>query len=104
MKHTQGQWKASISHGTWIVESVNNNNECYPICTMDNFDGETVDKANANLIAASPTMLEALQEICGYAWSLDEIQPDEITYDKLLKILISIGILAERATAKAEGK
>ena len=63
MKHTQEQWEVSIFNGTWIVEAVNNKKECYPICTMDEFNGETVDKANANLIASAPEMLDALKEI-----------------------------------------
>jgi len=63
MKHTKGKWEASISRGVWIVESVNNNNECSPICTMDDFDGEAVDKANANLMASAPEMLEELKMV-----------------------------------------
>ena len=92
MKYTKGKWKASISRGAWIVESVNNNNECSPICTMDKFDGEAVDKANANLIANSPLMLEALKMVVDYH-DRDEDNETDLHFEN-----------ARDAIAKAEGK
>ena len=57
----------------------------------------------AKLMASSPAMLEALQEICGDIQLLDDVHPDELTNNKLHKILKGIGIFVEKVIAKAEG-
>jgi len=41
-------------------------------------------------------MLETLQEICGDIWLLDDIPPDELTYDRLYKMLKDIGLFTEK--------
>ena len=98
MKHTKGKWEASISRGVWIVESVNNNNECSPICTMDDFDGEAVDKANANLIASAPATLIALNEINDL-----ELDGGFSNYETALRDWAKkVGRIAREAIAKAE--
>ena len=45
-------------------------------------------------------MLEVLQEICGDIWLLDDIPPDELTYDRLYKMLKNIGMYTEKTIDK----
>ena len=49
-------------------------------------------------------MLEALQEICGDIWLLDDIPPDELTYDRLYKMLKDIGMFTEKVIERVTKK
>jgi len=57
-KHTPGPWKASLRHGNsdeWEIMSPSDGN--WKVATVDTI------KANANLIAAAPELLEALKDL-----------------------------------------
>lgn len=59
MKHTKGPWKMTMGTKTCAVKQ---EGSLGYLCEMSDYDrGEQV--ANAQLIAAAPDMLEALQEI-----------------------------------------
>lgn len=67
MKHTPGPW--TIDDGdteAYGVFASDQNAICYLSANAnagDGLRGESTDRANANLIAAAPDMLEALEEI-----------------------------------------
>lgn len=83
--YTKGEWTIRIidSNNVWIAfEDSEPGIEIY-----SPYDGEAL--ANANLIAASPMLYEALEDI-GKAWSFDPQLPEYIK--------------ATEALLKAEGK
>jgi hypothetical protein len=55
-KHTPGPWSTLIPNGRTVTSAE------YIICDMSNISMEE-EQANARLIAAAPTMLEALKAI-----------------------------------------
>ena len=107
MKNTQGKWESHgrkvIVEGRWDDYTI-----CECKCKLPSSHGVCYEKeeakANAKLIASAPEMLRALQEICGDAWALDEIHPNELTRDRLYKMLKDIGMFTEKLIAKVEGK
>lgn len=73
MKHTPGPWKSEklgplAKQPTWRIFAVNNKDEVRDVIT-DVYGGDEIMKddseseANANLIAAAPEMLEAIQDL-----------------------------------------
>lgn len=70
-KHTPGPWRAKQygKYGEWKVLQADELR--HHICTdIRGLDG--MDEANARLIAAAPTLLEALQELLTYLGDWDD--------------------------------
>lgn len=104
---TFGSWTswspASLGKKKWSVEAkLSPMMDFISVATVHG-DGKFA-KDNANLIAAAPKMLEALKEVSGMAWSLDDIPPNELTNSRLHKMLKDIGMFTEDIIDKAEGK
>lgn len=63
MKHTKGPWKVFKGADRYIIDL---NGESYWI-QREGFSGNDEQRANANLIAAAPDLLEALEILVAHA-------------------------------------
>ena len=96
MKHTKGKWTVCLDQNS-IPSVMKSNDLSFRIATMLG-DGEE-DKANANLIASAPEMLEALLQI-------NNLELDDSFGDHKIALLDwakKVGKIARTAIAKAEG-
>lgn len=84
MKHTKGIWEVnSHEHGSHKTISKGANNIC--IVLLGNLSDGSSGEANARLIAASPTMYEALKEFKTWYQTLSHMNPESfITLKKIL--------------------
>lgn len=95
---TPGPWTRGEEHESMVqIAQVDKHGFCRHVCTVHTpvpFDGEGM-RANADLIAAAPDMLDALKKAVEY---LERVSSDPDTYhcDMMLPI--------RQAIAKAEGE
>lgn len=94
--HTPGPWIPCYGKGRSIVniECKGYGNNCHPIATIKGTDME----ANAKLIAASPTLLEALRECVTDPFAHCLVHEDK---DALYRRICAINDIARAAIAKA---
>jgi len=76
-KHTPGPWRRS-SYGFQVL----GNNNHVSVCHLDGKQGEEIQMANAQLIAAAPEMLKSLIELRNYFGEHDK----SITEHKMFAI------------------
>ncbi len=92
MKHTKGPWKAQRRHGTRRIYDIGVS--CYTLASARN-------ENNANLIAAAPELLEALEAALGY---IDECPVDPDIYPEQWQAWEKLQSLnAKSLIAKAKG-
>ena len=68
MKHTPGKWETAgdFADGIWVTAEDGLLVICRLDSAMDSDINENTDRANANLIASAPEMLNALKMILDY--------------------------------------
>lgn len=102
-KHTPGPWVAS---GRTVTYMPDNSIYCYRLADMndggDYFDRPTMD-ANANLIAAAPSMLNTLQGITAGLAMLGECIRQQ-RYDEAARLAASLEASADAAIDQATGQ
>jgi hypothetical protein len=119
-KHTPGPWHLSVPKytGRWAgfntykgqcigVYATNDDLEAVALVPKDELlvHGEQDHKSNAQLIAASPTMYEALSNYKTVMERFFETLPDELVIDLITAAVVQdANDMAKRALAKAEGK
>jgi hypothetical protein len=96
-RHTQGPWKAEGvweaegSNGGWSVDAGD-----VEVAFLYHTETRTDAEADANLIAASPELLEALRDMVASYDGLRDVVTSPVVLGKLAK--------ADAAIAKAEGR
>ena len=70
MKHTPGKWETAgeFADGIWITAEDGSLVICRLDSAMDSDINENTDRANANLIASAPELLEMLRELVDFEY------------------------------------
>ena len=105
-KHTKGPWKLEEFDSGWAIETATGDYYIADVLKSNDANThETIDAANARLIAAAPELLEALKQlqfevsINHYSYEDDDDKNSSVTHRKLNEALKK----AMGAIAKAEG-
>ena len=104
MKHTKGKWEVNESDGVLTIVCTDLNNRKYYIGDVNgDADYEPTYRANANLIAAAPELLQEYKNLVGRVSTMKKAM-NRAGLNRWTKDWLGDGILNGEVIAKAEGK